>query len=86
MPLCLILVITKCPIRKVKISKGKTFHVTPPHTRVEAEKESIAEIVPQMVKDTLGIKDGKAKVEGGVIDSNTDTPYVAQRDYTEFLE
>ena len=49
-------------------------------------KESIAEIVPQMVKDTLGIKDGKAKVEGGVIDSNTDTPYVAQRDYTEFLE
>ena len=49
-------------------------------------KDSIAEIVPQMVKDTLGIKDGKAKVEGGVIDSNTDTPYVAQRDYTEFLE
>ena len=49
-------------------------------------KDSIAEIVPQMVKDTLGIKEGKAKVEGGVIDSNTDTPYVAQRDYTEFLE
>ena len=49
-------------------------------------KDSIAEIVPQMVKDTLGIKDGKAKVEGGVIDSNTDAPYVAQRDYTEFLE
>ena len=49
-------------------------------------KDSIAEIVPQMVKDTLGIKDGKAKVEGGVIDSNTDTLYVAQRDYTEFLE
>ena len=49
-------------------------------------KDSIAEIVPQMVKDTLGIKDGKAKVEGGVIDSNTDTPYGAQRDYTEFLE
>ena len=49
-------------------------------------KDSIAEIVPQMVKDTLGIKDGKSKVEGGVIDSNTDTPYVAQRDYTEFLE
>ena len=49
-------------------------------------KDSIAEIVPQMVKDTLGIKDGKAKVEDGVIDSNTDTPYVAQRDYTEFLE
>ena len=49
-------------------------------------KDSIAEIVPQMVKDTLGIKDGKAKVEGGVIDSNTDNPYVAQRDYTEFLE
>ena len=49
-------------------------------------KDSIAEIVPQMVKDTLGIKDGKAKVEGGVIDSNTDATYVAQRDYTEFLE
>ena len=49
-------------------------------------KDSIAEIVPQMVKDTLGIKEGKAKVEGGVIDSNTDAPYVAQRDYTEFLE
>ena len=49
-------------------------------------KDSIAEIVPQMVKDTLGIKEGKAKVEGGVIDSSTDTPYVAQRDYTEFLE
>ena len=49
-------------------------------------KDSIAEIVPQMVKDTLGIKDGKAKVEGGVIDSNTDAPYVAQRDYTELLE
>ena len=49
-------------------------------------KDSIAEIVPQMVKDTLGIKEGKAKVEGGVIDSNTDTLYVAQRDYTEFLE
>ena len=49
-------------------------------------KDSIAEIVPQMVKDTLGIKEGKAKVEGGVIDSNTGTPYVAQRDYTEFLE
>ena len=49
-------------------------------------KDSIAEIVPQMVKDILGIKEGKAKVEGGVIDSSTDTPYVAQRDYTEFLE
>ena len=49
-------------------------------------KDSIAEIVPQMVKDTLGIKDGKAKVEGGVSDSNTDTPYVAHRDYNERLE
>ena len=49
-------------------------------------KDSVAEIVPQMVKETLGIKDDKAKVEGGVIDSNTNTPYVAQRDYSEFLE
>lgn len=49
-------------------------------------KDSVAEIVPKMVKETLGIKEDKAKVEGGVIDSNTNTPYVAQRDYSEFLE
>ena len=49
-------------------------------------KDSVAEIVPKMVKETLGIKEDKAKVEGGVIDSNTSTPYVAQRDYSEFLE
>lgn len=49
-------------------------------------KDSVAEIVPKMVKETLGIKEDKAKVEGGVIDSNTSTSYVAQRDYSEFLE
>ena len=43
-------------------------------------------MVAEAVKECLGIKDDKAKVEGGVVDSDNTTGGESPRDYSSFVD
>lgn len=49
-------------------------------------KDALPELVQSAVKDVLGIKDGTAKIESGVVDSAITGTEVSQRDYSSFLD
>ena len=53
---------------------------------MDSLKAELKPMVAEAVKECLGIKDDKAKVEGGVVDSENTMEDVAHRDYSSFID
>lgn len=53
---------------------------------MDSLKAELKPMVAEAVKECLGIKDDKAKVEGGVVDSDNTTGSESVRDYSSFVD
>ena len=53
---------------------------------MDSLKAELKPMVAEAVKECLGIKDDKAKVEGGVVDSDNTTGGESARDYSSFVD
>ena len=53
---------------------------------MDSLKTELKPMVAEAVKECLGIKDDKAKVEGGVVDSDNTTGGESTRDYSSFVD
>ena len=53
---------------------------------MDSLKTELKPMVAEAVKECLGIKDDKAKVEGGVVDSDNTTGGESPRDYSSFVD
>jgi hypothetical protein len=53
---------------------------------MDSLKTELKPMVAEAVKECLGLKDDKAKVEGGVVDSDNTTGSESVRDYSSFVD